>query len=155
MLNIDISPSFHKINTTTMPPTTPFTFLTLRALARLTPHASRTLQAIPTRKFSLNQTFPSVSSFRPFSSSFQRHSKEHKPLYESADPSTQPPKEPRPEPPSYQITFTCDPCSMRSSHRISKQGYHKGSILITCPECKNRHVISDHLNVRISSQCNG
>ncbi|KAH8814930.1 DNL zinc finger family protein [Xylogone sp. PMI_703] len=51
------------------------------------------------------------------------------------------------EKPSYDITFTCDPCGTRSSHRISKQGYHYGSILVTCPECKNRHVISDHLNI--------
>lgn len=53
----------------------------------------------------------------------------------------------RPPKPEYQITFTCDPCSTRSTHKISKQGYHKGSVLISCPECKNRHVISDHLGV--------
>jgi hypothetical protein len=45
------------------------------------------------------------------------------------------------------MTFTCKPCNTRSSHRISKQGYHFGSVLITCPECKNRHIISDHLGV--------
>ena len=49
--------------------------------------------------------------------------------------------------PSYKLTFTCKPCSKRSSHSISKQGYHKGTVLITCPECKNRHVISDHLKI--------
>ncbi|KAG4434726.1 hypothetical protein IFR05_009803, partial [Cadophora sp. M221] len=49
--------------------------------------------------------------------------------------------------PEYEMTFTCTPCSTRSTHRVSKQGYHKGSVLITCPECKNRHVISDHLNI--------
>lgn len=47
----------------------------------------------------------------------------------------------------YQISFTCVPCSHRSHHNVSKQGYHTGSILITCPECHNRHVISDHLNI--------
>lgn len=47
----------------------------------------------------------------------------------------------------YQLSFTCKPCSNRSQHSISKQGYHKGSILITCPSCRNRHVISDHLNI--------
>ncbi|XMA19347.1 hypothetical protein WAI453_012138 [Rhynchosporium graminicola] len=57
------------------------------------------------------------------------------------------PKPPTPERPEYEMTFTCTPCSTRSTHRISKQGYHKGSVLVTCPDCKNRHVISDHLNI--------
>lgn len=47
----------------------------------------------------------------------------------------------------YQLTFTCKVCRDRSSHTISKQGYHKGTILIKCPECNNRHLISDHLKV--------
>ncbi|KLU84340.1 DNL zinc finger domain-containing protein [Magnaporthiopsis poae ATCC 64411] len=49
--------------------------------------------------------------------------------------------------PHYQLTFTCVPCGGRSKHTVSKQGYHHGSVLITCPECRNRHVISDHLGV--------
>ncbi|QSZ35717.1 hypothetical protein DSL72_006839 [Monilinia vaccinii-corymbosi] len=57
------------------------------------------------------------------------------------------PSTPRPAQPSYDLTFTCTPCSARSTHRISKQGYHSGSVLITCPSCKNRHVISDHLGI--------
>ncbi|KAK2743294.1 hypothetical protein FQN55_007487 [Onygenales sp. PD_40] len=48
---------------------------------------------------------------------------------------------------AFQITFTCRPCQHRSSHRISQHGYYKGTVLITCPECKNRHIISDHLNI--------
>lgn len=47
----------------------------------------------------------------------------------------------------YQLSFTCIPCGHRSHHNVSKQGYHYGSTLITCPECRNRHVISDHLNI--------
>ena len=35
----------------------------------------------------------------------------------------------------------------RSSHRITKQAYHFGTTLITCPGCKNRHLISDHLKI--------
>ncbi|TVY47697.1 Uncharacterized protein LOCC1_G003205 [Lachnellula occidentalis] len=55
-----------------------------------------------------------------------------------------PPSQPKPE---YQLSFTCTPCGTRSAHRVSKQGYHHGSVLITCPDCRNRHVISDHLNI--------
>ncbi|CAM1506873.1 Fc.00g065140.m01.CDS01 [Cosmosporella sp. VM-42] len=51
------------------------------------------------------------------------------------------------DPAYYQLSFTCVPCGFRSHHNVSKQGYHKGSTLITCPECRNRHVISDHLNI--------
>ncbi|SLM36300.1 Zinc finger, DNL-type [Lasallia pustulata] len=54
--------------------------------------------------------------------------------------------------PSYRLTFTCKPCSHRSSHRVSKQGYHHGTVLITCPNCKNRHVIADHLKVFLDNK---
>lgn len=47
----------------------------------------------------------------------------------------------------YQLSFTCVPCGHRSHHNVSKQGYHTGSTLITCPSCRNRHVISDHLGI--------
>ncbi|TPX15580.1 uncharacterized protein E0L32_004278 [Thyridium curvatum] len=47
----------------------------------------------------------------------------------------------------YELTFTCVPCGVRSGHHVSKQGYHHGSVLITCPSCRNRHIISDHLGI--------
>jgi len=53
--------------------------------------------------------------------------------------------------PSYELTFTCNVCKTRSSHRLSKQGYHHGTILISCPDCKNRHLISDHLKVGLAT----
>ncbi|OIW34573.1 zf-DNL-domain-containing protein [Coniochaeta ligniaria NRRL 30616] len=53
----------------------------------------------------------------------------------------------RSPPPQYELTFTCVPCDTRSKHKVSKQGYHHGSVLIACPNCKNRHVISDHLKI--------
>ncbi|PKS06481.1 hypothetical protein jhhlp_007229 [Lomentospora prolificans] len=54
---------------------------------------------------------------------------------------------PKPVPNYYQLHFTCVPCGTPSVHNISKQGYHHGSVLVSCPECRNRHVISDHLNI--------
>ncbi|KAI5815450.1 DNL zinc finger-domain-containing protein [Pyronema omphalodes] len=56
-------------------------------------------------------------------------------------------EQPEPEKPSYQLTFTCRPCQERSTHTITKQAYHKGSVLIECPGCKNRHVITDNLKI--------
>ena len=49
--------------------------------------------------------------------------------------------------PHYQLWFTCVPCGTRSDHKVSKQAYHHGSTLISCPECRNRHIISDHLGI--------
>ncbi|EEB09155.1 TIM23 translocase complex subunit Tim15 [Schizosaccharomyces japonicus yFS275] len=49
--------------------------------------------------------------------------------------------------PAYQITFTCTVCSNRSTHHMSKQAYHNGTVLIQCPGCKNRHLIADHLKI--------
>lgn len=49
--------------------------------------------------------------------------------------------------PAYDMSFTCRKCLHRSSHRITKQAYHFGTTLVTCPGCKNRHLISDHLKI--------
>ena len=64
----------------------------------------------------------------------------------SSPPSTAP-GTPAQKPSAYELTFTCKPCLHRSTHNISTQGYHHGTVLITCPECKARHVISDHLKI--------
>ena len=56
--------------------------------------------------------------------------------------STQDPKQPH-----YEMTFTCKPCNNRSTHVISKHSYHNGSVLITCPSCQAKHVITDHLRI--------
>ncbi|GEQ72661.1 hypothetical protein JCM33374_g6348 [Metschnikowia sp. JCM 33374] len=49
--------------------------------------------------------------------------------------------------PQLMIAFTCKVCDTRSSHTFSKQSYTKGSVLIQCPGCKNRHLIADNLHV--------
>ncbi|KAI5280217.1 hypothetical protein KEM52_004182, partial [Ascosphaera acerosa] len=53
----------------------------------------------------------------------------------------------RSQEPAYLLTFTCKPCGQRSSHRVSHHGYHRGTVLIECAGCRNRHVISDHLRI--------
>ncbi|KAL2789302.1 DNL zinc finger-domain-containing protein [Aspergillus keveii] len=53
----------------------------------------------------------------------------------------------RAEEPAYMLAFTCKPCGERSVHRVSKHGYHRGTVLIQCPGCNNRHIISDHLRI--------
>ncbi|KAL1960082.1 hypothetical protein VTO42DRAFT_254 [Malbranchea cinnamomea] len=92
----------------------------------------------------------------PTASSFQQNRRQHtirpsKPLTEGGQPMT-PEDEARmqarrDEEPAYLIYFTCKPCGHRSAHRITKHGYHKGTVLIACPNCRNRHVISDHLKI--------
>ncbi|KAM3077274.1 hypothetical protein ACMFMG_003262 [Clarireedia jacksonii] len=118
----------------------------LRALSRQTVPKSRTFfpSIQPTKASSLpprllaTKTNSFVQSIRYYST----------PLTNApASPKSQESSTVRAPQPSYDLTFTCKPCSTRSTHRISKQGYHSGSVLITCPECKNRHVISDHLGI--------
>jgi hypothetical protein len=43
------------------------------------------------------------------------------------------------------VLYTCRVCDTRSARQISKQGYHKGSVVVRCPGCKNLHLLSDHL----------
>lgn len=48
--------------------------------------------------------------------------------------------------PQMLIGFTCKICEERSHHTMSKLGYTRGTVIIQCPGCKNRHLIADHLN---------
>ncbi|RYP91256.1 hypothetical protein DL770_002648 [Monosporascus sp. CRB-9-2] len=109
----------------------------LTSVLRPYPRLPRTLQPLHASR-RLKHTIPRPPPRSPPSST------------SSANPSSasSPEKKPRKQlEPHYQLTFTCVPCSGRSSHTVSKQGYHHGSVLITCPSCRNRHVISDHLHI--------
>lgn len=92
---------------------------------------------------------PSMASFRrqiitrPFSSSPAFRQK----VGASATNPAQGAKE---EVPSYEMRFTCKRCMTPQTHKISKQGYHHGTVLVTCPGCKNRHLVADHLKVKAS-----
>ena len=45
------------------------------------------------------------------------------------------------------VSFTCtaNNCGTRISKMIRRSSYEKGTVLIMCPTCKVRHIISDHL----------
>jgi len=70
-----------------------------------------------------------------------------------------------PQEPRLSLTFTCtapitphdastsspepsevtEPCSHRSTHTFTKRAYQNGIVIISCPSCKNRHLIADNL----------
>ncbi|KAG8164900.1 hypothetical protein KVR01_005175 [Diaporthe batatas] len=113
----------------------------LRALARSATRPSSF--ARPTLQQFILPAVPRTAAAKTPSSIRLAHSVPRpRPATTTGGTASNPPKQP-----TYELTFTCIPCGTRSAHNVSKQGYHHGSVLITCPSCRNRHVISDHLNI--------
>lgn len=80
---------------------------------------------IHTTSLRLSQSSPSSSSSAPARTSTES---------EQADP-----QEPR-----LSLTFTCTvtDCDERSTHQFTRRAYERGIVLVTCPKCKNRYVVS-------------
>jgi mitochondrial protein import protein ZIM17 len=122
-----------------------------------------TSQALPSRFFSNRAFHPPRLSSSPSSPILRHLSRRQQPWQpaslirhkadlvapsDSLTPGNPTSSSPTAAHPAYEIYFTCKPCSHRSGpHRVTKQGFHKGTTLITCPSCKNRHVVSDHLRI--------
>ncbi|KPM38957.1 hypothetical protein AK830_g7576 [Neonectria ditissima] len=109
-------------------------FIARAIIARAAHSIPRPPAPRPSKNAGTNQTSPKSTGSRP-----------RNPISSTAPKSEG--SRPEVKPAYYQLSFTCVPCGHRSHHNVSKQGYHKGSTLITCPDCRNRHVISDHLNI--------
>ncbi|KAL8651663.1 MAG: hypothetical protein Q9210_003132 [Variospora velana] len=137
-------------------------FPLLRQL-RPRPH-SKTSTSLPQPQLAFNRATSTIKSISSLTVQSQHHpqplcsASTHRFLHTSlpshssppasiptTDHTTAPPQQQ--QPPQYQLTFTCKPCTHRSTHTISKHGYEKGTVLVACPECKNRHLVSDHLKI--------
>ncbi|KAL0482415.1 hypothetical protein AKO1_013057 [Acrasis kona] len=47
--------------------------------------------------------------------------------------------------PRMQMIYTCKKCSTRSIAEFEKSSYERGVVIVTCPGCKNNHLVADHL----------
>ncbi|KAK6340568.1 hypothetical protein TWF696_008895 [Orbilia brochopaga] len=134
----------------------------VRPLARLSLRQYSSATRPASRPVPLPRTFPSTLSwtFRSYSSTDSPSILSPPPQNDTPTSDSQPSSSDEssspasttasfqlPEKPAYEITFTCKKCYTRSTHRVSKQAYRHGTVLIQCPGCTVRHLIADHLKI--------
>ncbi|KAK6519856.1 hypothetical protein TWF506_000150 [Arthrobotrys conoides] len=135
----------------------PLTRLSIQPLSKSTllppTYRSRPSKILPPTFSSFNRKYSTPSdspSILPPPSSSASSESSASPSSTPSDTSSSPSSTvsfPLAEKPSYELTFTCKKCSHRSSHKVTKQAYHKGTVLIQCPGCEVRHLIADHLKI--------
>ncbi|KAL8174570.1 UNVERIFIED_CONTAM: hypothetical protein K2H54_049168 [Gekko kuhli] len=47
--------------------------------------------------------------------------------------------------PRYGLAYTCKVCGRRAAQTVSRAAYERGVVIATCPGCRSRHLIADHL----------
>ncbi|XP_077164271.1 DNL-type zinc finger protein [Paroedura picta] len=43
------------------------------------------------------------------------------------------------------LAYTCKVCGRRAAQTVSRAAYERGVVIATCPGCRSRHLIADHL----------
>ena len=55
-------------------------------------------------------------------------------------------KKPKSQRDRFELQFTCNLCETRNAHSVSRKAYTKGTVIVTCPNCKATHLVADNLN---------
>lgn len=133
------TPSLNHLRRTTSS-LVPFIFRQIRCPSSLSTMLAPTKQQQQQHFRLINMT---PRSIRPFSTSLSRFSAT-KDTNEGSSCSSEETNSMRIQP-RMAIAFTCNICTNRVTRTFSKTSYEKGVVIVTCPECKNHHIIADNL----------